>query len=575
MAYNKTVYVNNTTPAISAENLNKVENELEYLDSLSEGNIYNGTLTFTAGLIAANGNIGSPTENKEVYTNKIYSPKRLKVTITFSTSQALWLAMAEYKADDSSNGRTILIQTTNTTKSATANIKPDTAYIRLCFRTFNLAYTLDTNIFLDSNKIIDLSQNIDSKVTSLNEIVTITSSSLTETKGAVQYGKTLTFTSGLIDANGNIISPTAHAEVYSEKIYCPYKVNATITFSAAQVLWVVVAEYEEDGTFIGRTTIISASSSASKSGSKTMSENCAYIRICLATYGNSYQFDNEIFIDSNKTFAIPYGEQADIKNNVLEIKSEVIKQGNMPYRVANHRGWNSVAPENTLPAFALSKQNGFEYVETDIRFSADDVPVMIHDATVDRTSNGSGNVVDKTLAQLKALDFGSWKSAEWAGTTIPTFDEFVNLCKNLDLKMYIELKTSLTSSEAQSVLDILNKYNMKNKCTFITSGASWIDELLILDNEFRIGFVGNGSSYSNRITQMVDRQAEGFKNFLDWKSTDITSQMITDTLAAGLEMETWTVDSATDIINLDSRISGVTTNNIKVEEAWINYYTNN
>ena len=106
----------------------------------------------------------------------------------------------------------------------------------------------------------------------------------------------------------------------------------------------------------------------------------------------------------------------------------------------NHRGFNTIAPENTLPAFRLSAQKGFSTVETDVCTTSDGYIVCIHDTTVDRTSNGSGYVRDKTLAELKALDFGSWKSAEYAGTTIPTLEEFIVLCRNLGLSAYIEIK---------------------------------------------------------------------------------------------------------------------------------------
>ena len=63
----------------------------------------------------------------------------------------------------------------------------------------------------------------------------------------------------------------------------------------------------------------------------------------------------------------------------------------------NHRGYSTVAPENTLPAYKLSKKMGFDYVETDVCFTSDNIPVLLHDGTIDRTSNGSGDIDNMTF----------------------------------------------------------------------------------------------------------------------------------------------------------------------------------
>ena len=84
--------------------------------------------------------------------------------------------------------------------------------------------------------------------------------------------------------------------------------------------------------------------------------------------------------------------------------------------VAAHRGWRSKYPENTMEAFRAAIELGVDQIETDVRITKDGVLVLIHDDTVDRTTNGIGRVCDLTLADLKALDAGS-------GTQIPTLTE--------------------------------------------------------------------------------------------------------------------------------------------------------
>ena len=91
--------------------------------------------------------------------------------------------------------------------------------------------------------------------------------------------------------------------------------------------------------------------------------------------------------------------------------------------VIAHRGASSYAPENTLAAFDLALAMGARHLELDVHLSSDGHVVVIHDDTVDRTTNGSGTVTGHTLAALQELDAGSWFGAAFAGARIPTLDE--------------------------------------------------------------------------------------------------------------------------------------------------------
>src|SRR5690606_33557813 len=80
-----------------------------------------------------------------------------------------------------------------------------------------------------------------------------------------------------------------------------------------------------------------------------------------------------------------------------------------------HRGAGRHAPENTLAAFRLGAHHGFMMMEYDVKLSRDGVALLLHDDTLDRTSNTQGNAADHTWAELAAVDAGSWHSAEYAG----------------------------------------------------------------------------------------------------------------------------------------------------------------
>jgi glycerophosphoryl diester phosphodiesterase len=88
-----------------------------------------------------------------------------------------------------------------------------------------------------------------------------------------------------------------------------------------------------------------------------------------------------------------------------------------------HRGAMATHPENTIPAFLAAIKAGSHMIEFDVALTRDSQIVVIHDNTVDRTTNGTGKVSDFTLAEIKKLDAGSWKSEEFEGTKIPTLEE--------------------------------------------------------------------------------------------------------------------------------------------------------
>jgi glycerophosphoryl diester phosphodiesterase len=91
--------------------------------------------------------------------------------------------------------------------------------------------------------------------------------------------------------------------------------------------------------------------------------------------------------------------------------------------IIGHRGNPEAAPENTLASIVSAFAVGADFAEVDVRLSRDGVPVIFHDETLERTTNGHGALADHTLAELKALDAGAWKGAAFAGERIPTLRE--------------------------------------------------------------------------------------------------------------------------------------------------------
>ena len=132
--------------------------------------------------------------------------------------------------------------------------------------------------------------------------------------------------------------------------------------------------------------------------------------------------------------------------------------------IFGHRGASAYAPMNTLPAFELAARQGADGVELDVHFSQDKQLIVLHDFTVDHTTNAKGFARDMTLAQLKALDAGSWKGAEYTGTKIPTLDEvFQVIGQKLYVNVEIKSETEETDGVEQAVADCLRRNNMQER----------------------------------------------------------------------------------------------------------------
>ena len=136
----------------------------------------------------------------------------------------------------------------------------------------------------------------------------------------------------------------------------------------------------------------------------------------------------------------------------------------LDFLIIAHRGASSYAPENTMAAFDLAIQMGACHLELDVHLTHDDYLVVIHDDTVDRTTNGTGPVASQTLAALQALDAGAWFGAAFTGARIPTLAE-VLACYQGRAHLHIELKGH-TVRLPQRTVDLVRAHGMAQHVTF-------------------------------------------------------------------------------------------------------------
>jgi glycerophosphoryl diester phosphodiesterase len=157
---------------------------------------------------------------------------------------------------------------------------------------------------------------------------------------------------------------------------------------------------------------------------------------------------------------------------VTELERTIPPAERRCWRIA-HRGASAHAPENTLAAIVKAAELGADMVELDVQHSADGVPIIIHDANLSRTTNGSGFVSEQTLAELKTLDAGQ-------GETIPTLEEAVRCCLEHDLRVYLELKSGRVVRKAA---ELIGQHQLYDQIIVTSFRPDWLADIKALDPE--------------------------------------------------------------------------------------------
>ncbi|MBN1125146.1 MAG: hypothetical protein JXA82_09065 [Sedimentisphaerales bacterium] len=220
--------------------------------------------------------------------------------------------------------------------------------------------------------------------------------------------------------------------------------------------------------------------------------------------------------------------------------------------IVAHRGYSQLAPENTL-ASCNAARGYADMVEFDVRSSLDQWLVLMHDASVDRTTSGTGSIPDLTLADLRALDAGSWFSTEFTGERIPTMSEAL-LAILPDMVPFIERKTGT----AAQYLEVLRALRCANDVIVISFDWAFLAELETSDSTIITGALGSDTLANDAINNIRSLGID----FIDWEHSTITANELNMVHAAGLELWVWTVNNAARMQELlDLGIDGITTDN--------------
>lgn len=198
------------------------------------------------------------------------------------------------------------------------------------------------------------------------------------------------------------------------------------------------------------------------------------------------------------------------------------------FGVSAHRGSTSTAPENTLKSIREAARLGYELVEIDVQLTSDNELILMHDATVDRTTNGTGDVKDLTLEQIKSLvvdiDFAGKNTDE--SIKIPTFEEAVSLCSRLGLGINIDCSKKIWDVETFGLMvDIINKHNMMKRVFFVITDEA---QRMTLLNEYPfIAITWLNNSLAN-LTNNIDFCRKYTNAFVSYPTSLITEIAIAE-----------------------------------------------
>lgn len=131
--------------------------------------------------------------------------------------------------------------------------------------------------------------------------------------------------------------------------------------------------------------------------------------------------------------------------------------------IVAHRGAAAEAPENTLAAVRVGIEQDVDFIEVDVRLTADGVPILMHDLTLARTTDGRGFVSGHTLAQIRGLDAGSWFSSEFAGERVPTLEEFLHELEPSRLRALVELKGAWSGERLSALTEMLGAHGLVDR----------------------------------------------------------------------------------------------------------------
>jgi len=224
-----------------------------------------------------------------------------------------------------------------------------------------------------------------------------------------------------------------------------------------------------------------------------------------------------------------------------------------------HRGFSARAPENTLAAFRAAIEVGADGIELDVQLSKDGHVVVIHDEKLDRTTNGSGPVGEKTLEELSKLDAGGWFGPQFAGEPLPTLRAVFELVREKNWKgvINVEMKTSkfLYPGIERAVVDLIAEFGLREQALISSFNHNSLAEVTRIAPDIKTAILYSAVLY---------RPWEYAKAFgcaaLHPPRQPVIEEVAREAVKAGLAVNVWTINSPDQAAELASfGVTGIIT----------------
>ena len=223
--------------------------------------------------------------------------------------------------------------------------------------------------------------------------------------------------------------------------------------------------------------------------------------------------------------------------------------------VMAHRGDSGNAPENTLAAFRQAIEMGADWIELDVRLTKDDVLVVMHDRTVDRTTSGKGAVADMTYAEIRALDAGSWFGAAFKGERVPSLQEALELnAQHTRWNIEIKATSNTTWNPAQKVLEQVYHAGIADRCLISSFDEEALLQVHTLDSSIATAIIGSGRA-------LLDKAAVTFARMINPNKKGTDASLVTEAHQRGLMVNVWPLDDPEEMRRyIDMGVDSITTN---------------
>ncbi|MGF6354578.1 glycerophosphoryl diester phosphodiesterase [Paenibacillus sp. 4624] len=204
-----------------------------------------------------------------------------------------------------------------------------------------------------------------------------------------------------------------------------------------------------------------------------------------------------------------------------------------------HRGFSSIAPENTMAAFNMAMERPeVQWMELDVQLSRDGVPVVIHDFTLERTTNGKGRVKDTDWSVLKQLDAGSWKGKNYTGERIPSLSELLDRsCGKVRLNIELKTQGDMYPGLPAAVIHEIRKRHMQHDVVITSFEPAALVEVKKLAPELETGLIIDAKP-----GDLLAVLQQMHCTFLSIGYTNVDKALMNEMNAAGIRVMAWTVD---------------------------------